>query len=111
MKNTKELLGARIRELRKSRGWTQARLAAMIDIEQKHVSRIELGKNYPTIDRLEKMAEALKVPLTSFFDFPHLKNNDERIVSIEEMVKELDKDSRKLAYRMIKAIIMTLKDV
>ncbi|MEI8356296.1 MAG: helix-turn-helix transcriptional regulator [Deltaproteobacteria bacterium] len=41
MKNTKELLGARIKEIRKARGLTQEQLAEMVDIEQKHVSRIE----------------------------------------------------------------------
>ena len=111
MKNTKELLGARIKEMRKARGLTQERLAEMVDIEQKHVSRIELGKNYPTIDRLEKLAEALNVPLTGFFDFLHLENDGERAMNIEEMLKELDKDSRKMAYKMIKAIINTLKDL
>jgi transcriptional regulator with XRE-family HTH domain len=111
MKNTKELLGARIREIRKAHGLTQEQLAEMVDIEQKHVSRIELGKNYPTIDRLEKMATALNVPLISFFDFLHLENNDERNLNIEAMIRELDEDSRKMAYKMIKAIIKTLKEV
>ncbi len=111
MKNTKELLGARIKEIRKARGLTQEQLAEMVDIEQKHVSRIESGKNYPTIDRLEKIAAALNVPLISFFDFLHLENDDERVVNIEEMIKELDEDSRKIAYKMIKAIINTLKGV
>ena len=111
MKNTKELLGERIREIRKARGFTQEKFAELVDIEQKHVSRIELGKNYPTIDRLEKMAAALHVPMISFFDYLHLGNNDERVANIEEMLKELDEDSRKIAYKMIKAIINTLKDV
>ena len=111
MKNTKELLGARIKEIRKARGLTQEQLAEMVDIEQKHVSRIEWGKNYPTIDRLEKIAAALNVPLISFFDFLHLENDDERVVNIEEMIKELDEDSWKIAYKMIKAIINTLKGV
>lgn len=111
MKNTKELLGARIREIRKARGLTQEQLAEMVDIEQKHVSRIELGKNYPTIDRLEKIAAALNIPLISFFDFLHLEIDDEHAVNIEEMIKDLDEDSRKIAYKMIKAIINTLKSV
>jgi len=65
MENTKELLGAQIREIRKARGLTQEQLAEMIDVEQKHVSRIESGKNYPSIDRLEKMAAALNASLTN----------------------------------------------
>ena len=41
MKTTKELLGERIRELRKARGLTQEQLAELVEIEQKHVSRLE----------------------------------------------------------------------
>jgi transcriptional regulator with XRE-family HTH domain len=111
MKNTKELLGARIRELRKARGLTQEQLAEMVDIEQKHVSRIELGKNYPTIDRLEKIAEALNLPMQSFFDFLHLEDDDEQAASIEKMLGELDTNSRRIAYRMIKGFIRLLQDM
>ncbi|MEI8356297.1 MAG: hypothetical protein WCG31_09445 [Deltaproteobacteria bacterium] len=49
--------------------------------------------------------------MISFFDFLHLENDDERVVNIEEMIKELDEDSWKIAYKMIKAIINTLKGV
>jgi transcriptional regulator with XRE-family HTH domain len=111
MENTKALLGARIREIRKARGLTQEQLAEMIDVEQKHVSRIESGKNYPTIDRLEKMAAALKVPLMGFFEFMHLQDDDESAVDLEKMLLELDRDSRKLAYRLISATIKALKDI
>jgi transcriptional regulator with XRE-family HTH domain len=109
MKSTKILLGERIKEIRKTRGLTQAKLAEMVDIEQKHVSRIESAINYPSIDLLEKLQVALNVPLMSFFDFNHLENDDERVMHIEEMLKELDEDSRKLAYKLIRATIKTLK--
>ena len=111
MYNTKVLLGARIREIRKARGFTQEQLAEMIDVEQKHVSRIESGKNFPTIDRLEKMAAALNVPLMGFFDFLHLGDDDESTVNLEAMLMELDGNSRKLAYRLIRATIKALKDI
>lgn len=111
MNNTKVLLGTRIREIRKARGYTQEQLAEMIDIEQKHVSRIESGKSFPTIDRLEKMAVALNVPLMGFFDFLHLEEDDEGVVNLEAMLMELDGNSRKLAYRLIRATIKALKDI
>ena len=110
MKNTKELLGARIREIRKSRGMTQEQLAEIINVEQKHVSRIEVGKSYPTIDRLEKIAEAFEVPIMTFFDFMHhdIVNYEK---SLDEMMQELDEDSKILALRIFKGIILTLKQV
>ena len=111
MENTKVLLGTRIKEIRKARGLTQEKLAEMIDVEQKHVSRIESGKNFPTIDRLEKMAAALNVPMMVFFDFLHLEEVDEGVVNLEAMLMELDGNLRKIAYRLIRATIKTLKDI
>ena len=64
MKTTKELLVARVKELRKARGLSQEQLAEMIEIEPKHVSRIEVVKSYPTLDRLERIAKALDVPMS-----------------------------------------------
>jgi len=110
MENTKVLLGARIKEIRKARGLTQEQLAEMIDVEQKHVSRIESGKNFPSIDLLEKMAAALNVPLMGFFDFLHLEE-DEGIVNLEAMLMELDGNSRKIAHRLIRATIKALRDI
>lgn len=111
MENMKVLLGARIKEIRKARGLTQEQLAEKIDVEQKHVSRIESGKNYPTIDRLEKMADALNVPLMGFFEFMHLQDDDESAVNLEKMLLDLDRDSRKVAYRIIKTTIEALKNI
>ena len=110
MKTTRELLGARIRELRKARGLSQEELAEKIGIEQKHVSRIEVGKNYPTIPRLEKIAEALEAPIMLFFDFVHLEDNTEQAANIEDMMKELDKESQKAAFKIIRAILKSFKE-
>lgn len=103
MKTTKELLGARVKELRKSRGLSQEQLAEMIGIEPKHVSRIEVGKSYPTLDRLERIAKALDVPMKTFFDFMHLEDDPERIRDIDEMVKGLDEGYKKIVYKIVKA--------
>ena len=110
MKPTKILLGERIRELRKSRGLTQDQFAEMIEVEQKHVSRIELGKSFPTIERLEKIASALQVPLRDIFDFIHLEDQVARSTSIEEMMKQLDDENQKIAYKVFNGIIRSLQN-
>jgi transcriptional regulator with XRE-family HTH domain len=96
MKSAKELLGARIKRFRKACGLSQEQLAELIDIEQKHVSRLEVGKSYPTIDRLEKIAAALNVPMGSFFDSGSQQADAERAEKIERMVKELDEDYHRI---------------
>lgn len=110
MKTTKALLGERIRELRKIRGYSQEKLAEMVDIEQKHVSRLELGKSYPTIERLEKIAVALDVPLRDFFDYIHLADVDVRAQSIEEMLNCLNEDNQRLAYKIFKGVLVSLQE-
>lgn len=52
-------LGEKIRKMRKSRGLTQEKLAELIGIDNKHLSRIEIGKHMPTYSVLKKLAKTL----------------------------------------------------
>ena len=62
MSERKRLLGARIKELRKRAGLSQDQLAERVGIrDSKYLSRIEVGKRYPSLDTLEKIADALHV--------------------------------------------------
>ena len=103
MKTNKELLGARIRELRKGKGLSQEALAEMIGIEPRHVSRIEVGKSYPTISRLEKISEVLGVPMRDLFDFDHLENPDERAKDIEAKIKSLPEEYQQIIFKIVRA--------
>lgn len=105
MQNVTELFGARIRELRKARGMTQDQLAELLDIEQKHVSLIELGKSYPSLDRLTRIAEALQVPLPSLFDFMHMEGESERLQVIEEMLRRLEEADQRRIFKIVKAFL------
>lgn len=72
MKSTKQLLGVRVRELRKNMGMSQDQLSEQIGIDPKHLSRIELGKSFPYMETLEAIASSLQVELKDLFDFSHL---------------------------------------
>ena len=69
MKTFKEALGAKIKEYRKSRGLTQEKLAEIIDVNQRQLTRIEKGENYPSAETFEKICLALEVPPDAFFKF------------------------------------------
>ena len=56
-----KLLGAHIRELRKSKGLSQRELAARIDKEEQTIQRIERGATNPTAFTLYQLAEGLEV--------------------------------------------------
>lgn len=105
MQNANELLGKRIRELRKRAGLTQEQLAEQLGIDQKHMSRIELGKSYPSLDRLSKIAEVVSVPLPKLFRFSHLSDEVDLQKQLSEMVTQLDKKDLKKVHRILEAFL------
>jgi y4mF family transcriptional regulator len=55
----RRLLGEAIRAQRKKRGWSQERLAEKADLSTVFISRVERGKESPSLDSLVKIARAL----------------------------------------------------
>jgi len=56
-------LGARIAELRKARGLTQAQLAERLDVGQQHVASFEVGRRRVPVSQLSPLADALGVSI------------------------------------------------
>lgn len=56
-------LGERIRQIRNSKGISQAKLAAIINKDQQAIHRIEAGKVNPTYYHLHLIAQGLNVAL------------------------------------------------
>ncbi len=99
------LLGKRIRELRKSMGLSQEELGANIGIDQKHMSRIELGKSYPSLDRLIQISSILQVDLPSLFMFNHLQATTRHDQLICDMVKKMGKRDQQILLRIAQTFI------
>ena len=104
--STKKLLGVRIQELRKLRKLTQAQLSQKVDIDAKHLSRIEVGNSFPSLDTLEKIANALKVELYSFFEFDRKEKSARELKKVvTELLKDADKDKLMLVVKILKALV------
>jgi transcriptional regulator with XRE-family HTH domain len=58
------IVGRRVREIRKEKGFTIEGLANEANIEYSQLSRIELGKINTTLAQLQIIANALEVKLT-----------------------------------------------
>lgn len=65
----KELFGKRLRALRKQSHLTQEQLAEQAGISVEFLSFIERGINSPSFETLEKLADALDLPIKTLFDF------------------------------------------
>lgn len=106
MESTKELLGRRIKELRKIRGLSQEELSEKVDIDPKHLSRIEVGRGFPSLDTLEKIAKALNVEMKDFFEFAHeARSAKELMKTLEGLAKETDEDSLRLLVKVARAVV------
>lgn len=60
-------VGGRLRELREERNLSMRALARMSGLSANALSMIERGKSSPSVSTLYKLAEAMEVPITSFF--------------------------------------------
>ncbi len=105
MRTTKELLGSRIKELRKSKGFSQDALAERIGIDAKHLSRLEVGGSFPSLDTLERLAGVLEAELKDFFEFSHEANPKELKGVLAGLAKQLTDDQLRTAVKVLRAIV------
>ena len=61
------IVGQKIKEIRKKKSLTIQELAEKSGMSEGHISRLENGLKSPTISTLEKLAQALDVPIVYFF--------------------------------------------
>lgn len=63
----RKALAFNLRLQRFLRGWTQEHLADVAGLHRTHISAIERGRCSVTLDNIERLACALKVPLPDLF--------------------------------------------
>jgi Predicted transcriptional regulator with C-terminal CBS domains len=70
-------IGKRIKTLRLEQKISQQDLAAACDFEKSNLARIEAGRTNPTVGTLEKICQALNVPIYQLFEFEDIDNQNE----------------------------------
>lgn len=71
-------VGRRIAELRKERGLTQEQFSVLLGTSFQWVSQLEAGRNV-TLHSLARIANALRVPLTTLFVTPKTPRSPRRV--------------------------------
>ena len=106
MERRKKLLGIRIKELRKMRELSQEKLAEKVNIDPKHLSRIEVGRSFPSMDTLTEISKSLKVDLKDLFEFEHQsKTSIELTKDICSLLKEAKEDKLRLILKVVRSIV------
>ncbi len=102
----KKLLGNKIRFFRKLRGLTQEQLAEMVSLEPASLSSIEVGRAFPSLVTLERLANALGIEPVRFFEFSEEKTIDEMRSIIVNNIEKLSNAQIKELYNYLKIFIV-----
>ncbi|MGH7965611.1 MAG: helix-turn-helix domain-containing protein [Candidatus Binatia bacterium] len=90
----KRLVGRRIKKLRKAKGLSQEKLAELAGTSPKYLSRIETGRENPTLDLFARLAKGLQIDLYEIFLFEHegeqLRRLHKKLESLITTAKDKD---------------------
>ena len=106
MVNIKNLFGRKIKEYRKKKNLTQAQLAELVNVDDKHISCIESGKNFPSPDLIERLATSLDVEPKDLFEFYYLQDIEDLKSDIIKMLDKLNNDELALAHKYVRTFLL-----
>lgn len=99
MENAIELVGHKIKEIRKRKNISQEKLAKMIDMNHRSIVRLENSYSKPSLETLNKIAKALNVKITDFFETETIKSRTEIIKDIQNSIDSMNDNELKMFYK------------
>ena len=104
MDSIKKQFGARIKEIREKRALNQEQLAELVGMESRHISRIETGKSFTTLENIEKIASALNVEVGKLFSFGHKNDREILIKEINNYLENANEEKLEFIYKLISSV-------
>lgn len=104
----KNLLGLRIKTMRKSRKMTQADLALAINQSQSSITMYETGRREPDFETLEALADVFNIPLASLVDFSgYAPESNPQIRAVSTMMENMSDEQRDQILAIVRAVVST----
>lgn len=102
--NIKKQLGARIKHLRQTQGYSQEQFAEKLGIATRTLCGIEIGKNFLTSNTLEKILEVLEITPQELFVINHYKPREDLELEIVDIIHKIkDREKIEIIYKIIKS--------
>lgn len=101
--------GARLKQLRKQKGWTQKELAAKVDIRFPQLNKYECGLHAPPLEKLVELAEVLGTPVDYLLTGDRSDGVPIRSTRLLERFRALEdfgSDDQEAVLRLIDAMIV-----
>lgn len=92
LETDKKVLGEKFKAYRKIKNMTQFQLAEKIGLNEKQISRIEAGQNYPTYTTFAKLINILEINISEFFESEsdRIDKTGQDLISIIKSASELE---------------------
>lgn len=104
LETDKKIIGNKFKEYRKSKQLTQFELAEKVGLNEKQISRIEAGLNYPTYLTFVKLLEVLDVNILDFVQSATLTNNP-----LQDEIMHLTKNADNIELKTYIDVLKSLK--
>ena len=97
------LIGERIKEARKKKGWSQEKLAEEIDVAVAFISRAERGHGI-NLKRLAQLSIALETPIEKLITGTTMQNEIYLKKEFQELLSKCTPEKQKLIYNIAKIV-------
>lgn len=86
----KKFIGNKFKQARLKSGLSQIQLAEKIGLSEKHVSNIERGQNFPSLDTFFRLCEVFNLSLTDFGIDVKSETNEDRDILLHKIFSAND---------------------
>lgn len=100
----KKIIGAKIRQIRLAKGFSQEKLSEAADISPRQMCLIENGNSVPSLETFVNIARVLEIDINEFFNISFKNIEDERI-KIIDIIKSADKKKLPLINDILYAVV------
>lgn len=102
-------IAERIRLYRQQKGFSQAELAEKSTVNNKSLSRYELGSSIPPADALKNIADALGVSADTLLSDDATTIKDVELFKKFEIIQDMDEDDKSIVLRFLDLTIRDYK--
>ncbi|MDR3284967.1 MAG: helix-turn-helix transcriptional regulator [Treponema sp.] len=90
MARLREIFAYNLKGNRRKRGFTQAQLAEKIDVSTHHIAMLEIARNFPAMELVERIADALDIEIYELFVDP-LSSHEELVRLYETVANDIER--------------------
>lgn len=99
MTNLRQVLSLNMKKRRKRLGLSQAKLAEKVNTAPTYIAMIELEKKFPSVEMIERIADALEMDTTELFSVIPLPEN-----AVKNLQKEVLLDFKEIISKKLREL-------